>query len=110
MKASLKLAIPVPGQFRYFLTAGLWDEIPCDSEAANLSSLLKAVLQNRFELSCCRAPLSFPSGCEKRGATPPLALSEKMDLVLASKCQSLPEISSSSAWGVSLLSYSCPLG
>ena len=74
MKAFLKLAVPVPGQFRYFLTAGLWDEISRDSEAANLSSPLKAVFQNRCELSCCRAPLSFPSGCEKRDATPPPAL------------------------------------
>ena len=106
----MKLAVPVPGQFRYFLTAGLWDEISRDSEAANLSSPLKAVLQKRFELSCCRAPLSFPSGCEKRGVTPPLALSEKMNLVLASNCESLPEISNSSAWSVSLFSYSWPLG
>ena len=74
VRAFLKLAARVPGQCRYFLTAGLWDEIPRDSEAANLSSLLRAVFQNQFELSCCFAAVSFPSGCEKRDATPPLAL------------------------------------
>ena len=74
MRAFLKLAAPVPGQFQYFLTAGLWDEIPRDSEATNLSSALKSVFQDLFELSWCSAPLSFPSGCEKRDATPPLAL------------------------------------